>query len=420
MPRVALNRRNLTKELVTRIKPQASKFTIWDETIPNLGLCVYPSGTRSYVLRLHFTNAAGETLQRLETLGNVADFATPEKARDEALKLRQRYKAGEDVRATREAAKTRDTTLREALELYLKARSSGTKPIKASTADDMRLGLSFGLKQFYDQPMAKLDHDAVIKWHRERKLTAPTRADCEARYLRAVWNWTREELPALELPEWPTARWAKQKEWSVPNRRKRRLNRESARNWMAVTLAWPNARDRALFLLLYFTGWRIAEAMELAWADVDLERGRVILRDTKTREDHHLPLAKQAVEALKTLPRETPWVFAAGRKDGTVGPMGYPGKALDRHSAEVGEEWSPHDLRRGFITTGEAMGVPTAAVRRLTGHVVNQKDAHDGYIDFNADELAPHLQRIADALEAMTKVTEDQATNHEVTDQSQG
>lgn len=90
-----------------------------------------------------------------------------------------------------------------------------------------------------------------------------------------------------------------------------------------------------------------------------------------------------------------------------------PGKAIVRHAAESGVEWAPHDLRRGFITVGESIGVPTSAVRRLTGHVVNQRDAHDGYIDFDADDLAPHLQRIAEALEGLAQGTKgDVVTLH--------
>lgn len=405
MPRPAHHRRSLTKEVVSRIKPRADKFVVWDEVTPNFGLRVYPSGIKSYVLRITFTNAQGKTSQRLETIGNVADFASPEAARNRALELRQRYKSGEDVKATRQAAKTRDTTLREALELYLAARARGTKPMKASTAQDYRDKMSFGLAEFMDKPLALLDPDTAIRWHRDRKLEAPTRADCEARYLRAVWNWTREELTALELPEWPTARWSKQKEWSPANRRRRRLNRDSAQAWMETTQAWPKPRDRALFLLLYFTGWRISEAMTLRWEDVDLDRARVTLRDTKTRDTHQLPLARQAVEVLKSLDRSSAWVLPAPLKTGGIGPMVLPGKVIIRHREQCGIEWSAHDLRRTFISVGEAIGVPSAAVRRLTGHVVNQKDAHDGYIDFDANDLAPHVQRIADALESMAQGT---------------
>ncbi len=406
MPRIAENRRNLTKELVARIKPQATKFIVWDETIPNLGLRVYPSGTKAYVLRLSFTDAEGKTSQRMETVGTAEDFKTPDLARKKALDLRQRYKGGEDVKATKKAEQVATRTLSECLELYLSARASGTRPMKASTAEDMRAKMGFGLAALMDKPIKDLDAARMVDWHRERKLVAPTRADCEARYLRAVWNWTREELPALKLEHWPTSRWAKQKEWSPPKRRTRRLNRQTAPAWMETTRAWSSPRERALFTLLYYSGLRIGEATGLRWCDVDTEQGRMTLHDTKARETVILPLARQAVDALKDLERQTEWVFPAVKRTGEVASMGYPSSdVFDRHTAESGVAWSPHDLRRTFISVGESIGVPSAAVRRLTNHVVNQRDAHDGYIDFDADDLAPHVQRIADALEGLANGT---------------
>ncbi len=292
--------------------------------------------------------------------------------------------------------------------------------MKATTSTDMRKSMAYGLKQHFDRPLVELTPEAVIDWHRERKLESPARADLEARYLRAVWNWTREELPVLGLPEWPTGRWVRQKEWSAPIRRTRRLNRDTTAKWMAATLAWPNQRDRALFLLLFYSGWRISEAVGLKWADVELDKARAILHDTKTRQDLELPLAQQAVETLKTLPQDTEWVFPAPLKDGTVGPMVPPSKAIQRHKLICGIEWSPHDLRRGFITVGETIGVPTAAVRRLTGHVVNLRDAHDGYIHFDTEDLKPHIKKIADALEVMTNCSRDESTNNDVSDQTPG
>ena len=381
MPREATHARSLTKEVVSRTKPRAAKFTVWDTEVPNLGLRVYPSGTKAYVLRLTFTDAStGKKTQRLETLGKAADFKDPDAARKAALDLRQRYKAGEDVRATREAVKSRDTTLRQALELYLTARASGTKPMKATTANDMRKQMGYGLADFMDKPLVGLDPETAIRWHRERKLVAPTRADCEARYLRAVWNWTREELPSLELPRLAHSA-LEQAEGMEPSQPSQTPLEPRYRAIVdGDDKTWPNERDRALFLLLYFTGWRVSEAMGLRWEDVDLDRGRVTLRDTKTREDHGLPLARQSVGALKRPAQDTEWVFPAPLKDGGVAPMVLPSKVIVRHREQSGVEWSPHDLRRGFISTGEAIGVPTAAVRRLTGHVVNQRDAHDGYM----------------------------------------
>lgn len=335
MPRAAENSRRLTRELVKRVKPQEKRFAIHDTDVPDLSLRVYPSGARSYVVRVTFTDPMGKTRQAFHTIGDATGFTDSEDARKAALALRQRYKAGEDVQETTRAAR------------------------------------------------------AVAA------VVGKTLSECLDAYL----------YPELALAPWPSARWKTQREWSPPRRRTRRLTKETACAWMAATEAWPHQRDRALFLTLFFTGLRISEAMTLLWSDVDLDRGRIILRDTKVRETVTLPLAGQAVAALSVLPMDTEWVFPSVNRAGEVGPMDYPGKAINRHEAESGVEWSPHDLRRGFISVGTAIGVPDPAVRRLTNHKIDQRDAHDGYIGFEPNELAPHVQRIANALENMARAT---------------
>ena len=77
MPRTATHRRSLTKETVNRVRPRTRKFIIWDSTTPNFGLRVYPSGAKSYVLRLTFTTNEGNKVQRMETVGGAADFPDP-------------------------------------------------------------------------------------------------------------------------------------------------------------------------------------------------------------------------------------------------------------------------------------------------------------------------------------------------------
>jgi integrase/recombinase XerD len=57
-------------------------------------------------------------------------------------------------------------------------------------------------------------------------------------------------------------------------------------------------RDRAMLEFLYSTGLRVSEAWRIKTADVDLEGGRVLVREGKGAKDRVSPLGKAAVEWL--------------------------------------------------------------------------------------------------------------------------
>ena len=50
------------------------------------------------------------------------------------------------------------------------------------------------------------------------------------------------------------------------------------------------------------TGCRVSEAINLKWRDVDLEVRWLVLRDTKNGTDRGVPIHRQLVKVLSTLP----------------------------------------------------------------------------------------------------------------------
>lgn len=56
-----------------------------------------------------------------------------------------------------------------------------------------------------------------------------------------------------------------------------------------------------LVLLAITTGARKGELIRLMWADVDLKKGRALVRETKNDEQRTLPLAGKALDALREL-----------------------------------------------------------------------------------------------------------------------
>jgi integrase len=170
--------------------------------------------------------------------------------------------------------------------------------------------------------------------------------------------------------------------------------------------AWRTAIDRCpqpvrdLLICLAATGLRRDELRLATWPQIDLERGTLFLPDPKNRKPTLLPLPSQAVDILRERralrviddPRESR-VFSY---DGAT-PIGVKtlSRWLERTSAEIGAKWSPHDLRRGYLSAAAAIA-PAYVVKRLAHHATPASDVTGGYVQLGVEELRPWAQRTAD------------------------
>lgn len=79
---------------------------------------------------------------------------------------------------------------------------------------------------------------------------------------------------------------------------------------------WQEARAklRAGILLMTLHGVRISEAVDLEWRDLDLVRGRALIRHPKGDQPRMLTLAPELIEALSALPRGRDRVLGYGSR----------------------------------------------------------------------------------------------------------
>lgn len=127
---------------------------------------------------------------------------------------------------------------------------------------------------------------------------------------------------------------------------------------------------RPLFHVLYHTGMRLGEALALQWSDIEVELGRVIIRQSKSGDGRKVPLRDVLAEEMvlwRPKAKGSQWVFPA-RYDNSK-PMQSVRKGWLRlcEQAEV-TNLRPHDLRHNFTSQLQAAGVSDSTIMAITGH----------------------------------------------------
>lgn len=136
---------------------------------------------------------------------------------------------------------------------------------------------------------------------------------------------------------------------------------------------WIGARDRAVLLLLYGSGLRIAEALSLKGRDAPLsEVLQVTGKGNKQRLVPILPICAQAVAAYTA---KCPWPLPAdgalfrGAKGGPLSQnMVQKAMAKARKALGLPDTATPHALRHSFATHLLGAGVDLRSLQELLGH----------------------------------------------------
>lgn len=136
---------------------------------------------------------------------------------------------------------------------------------------------------------------------------------------------------------------------------------------------WIGARDRAVLLLLYGSGLRIAEALALKGGDQPL--GEVLLVSGKGGKQRLVPVLPITRAAVADYVRQCPWPLTSdallfrGAKGGPLSPgMVQRAVAAARRALGLPESATPHALRHSFATHLLGAGADLRALQELLGH----------------------------------------------------
>lgn len=363
----------LTKSIIDVARYQGdgnNRDVRWDHVVRGLGLRVYPTGRKAFVLSFR---AGGR--KRLMALGAFG-VLTLDEARQSAGRMLKGVLDGQDPLRDRET-KRAELTVADLGERFLIEHVEPKR--KASTARDYRAMLkrdaypAIGTLRIGDVTRAD-----IAKLHGSRSAT-PRQANYLIACLSAFFTWC-ERLghradgtnPCRHVERYPE------------KRRERFLTSEEFAR-LAHALADAEREESetksaiAAIMLLIFTGARLSEMLTLEWTHVDFERAMLFLPDSKSgKKVVYLNAAALAVLNRIVRVAGNPYVITGRRPGEHLTDLEKPWQRI-RAAAGL-DDVRLHDLRHSFASIGAAGGHGLPILGALLGHRVAATTARYAHV----------------------------------------
>lgn len=424
----------ITTKVVKDLEPKSSDYFAWDSTLKGFGLKVATTGRKTFIAQYRL-RGEGRKSKRI-TIGAFGTW-TVEQARDRALEIIRDASLPPQVRAQEQAIiDLAEEQIKQQDEERLLSKQLRFERVavrfmrdhirlkrKIKTAVDYRkLIISYMLPAFKGRDMREITRAEVSKLHRSMSHIAPT-ANRTLAVLSSIYGFAEIEGLLPEDVRRPTYRIEKFKEEAkevflsteqieklgaaireaetvgVPWEIKQGANsKHVAGTEFRFTKIDPDAA--AALRLLIFTGARLREILNLTWQEVDLERGLLRLRDSKTGRKTILlngPARAIIIELSKT--KTCDYVFAGESKDGNPQPRADLKRPWDAVRKLAGLEGVRlHDLRHSFASAGAGAGHGLVVIGKLLGH--SQSSTTERYAHLADDPLREASESIASKIAA--------------------
>lgn len=415
MPQLKITKRN-----VDALRPAERRVYYYDTELTGFGIAIMPSGAKSYFAEWRAGHGRGAPMRRVGIKSDAA--LTPEEARSLARDiLRQAERArrgqGDDPAAARAAEKAMPTVA-ELADAFVADHLRLKR--KASTADWAELLLNRFVKPHLGGMKAdRFGPSDVARLHKAMRKT-PYQANRTLAVIASMYSWAATQKvirkgfnPTEDIERYPEA--GRERYLTVEE-----LERLGAALHEAETvgLEWqpdtrkatskhaPAAEKRrtrmdpyaaAAIRLLLLTGARLREILHLEWSHVDMERGLLLLPDSKTGKKA-IVLNAPALTVLSELPRADEFVIVGGRPGQPRTDLKRPWAAISRRAGLHGVRL--HDLRHSFASFGAGAGLGLPLIGRLLGHTNSRTTAKYAHLDADPVRKASETiaLRIADAL----------------------
>jgi integrase len=376
-----MSRIRITDALVTRTTPRpGSRVYLWDTEVPRLGLLVYPSGAKAWIVQYYH---AGRDVR--VNLGHPPTIDVKEarrKAQEALVDTREQLSRASGFKASR--------TFLEASQAYLEERLKEKQSYRRTT--DLLTRVT--PRWFQALPLTDVGAEQLREVHASLA-HIPGQANNVVGAVRTVMNFavSKRWVPSNTL--------ASRMDLYPRQRRKKALETEQYRLLLETIRQRFEEEDRLQWLALeavVLSGGRKGEILGLLESEVD-RRSMII------RKVHHKTAAKTGAKEIPITPQflevldrvdawkqrriaegdrepaiakrcaESPYVFPApGRREGQHGFLANiddDAKALFRHLASLSlipEGFVIHNLRSAFISMAMQRGVDVSVVAKFVGH----------------------------------------------------
>lgn len=353
----------LSKQSVASLQIPAGKpyHIEWDEVLPGFGVRVNPTG-KVWVVQYR---AGGKS--RRETIGRV-DTVSLDVARETAKKTLARVQLGSDPHAEKAQAKARAKITFEAVaERYLKHAQDRLKP---RSFEEVERHLKKHWQPLQGLPISEIRRALVATRLEEiAEQSGPIASNRARAALSALFAWAVAVGLAESNPVMGTVRVAIE------------VSREHVVTDGELAAIWRDCRDDdygRIVRLLTLTGQRRDEVGDMAWSELDLDRGLWTIPRERTKNSlpHEVPLSNAALEILRGIPRREEREFVFGEGQGGFSGWSKSKARLDARIAKMGvvvRPWRLHDLRRTVATRLGELGILPHVVEAILNHISGHK-----------------------------------------------
>ena len=404
----------LTERTVDAATPRSGRYFVWDTELKGFGLRVAESGTKTYVVRYRQRGIGPAAPKRFVVVGRHG-AVTPDEARTRAKAILGEVAAGRDPAG----ASTRAGDALTCAALVDRFIAEHMRPKrKARTAADYEAVLrKYFVPRFGKRAATTLSSAEIARLHLSMQ-DRPYQANHLLAIIASMYGFAARR-GIVEIGVNPTVNIERYRE----SARERYLTTEelsrlgeTLRVAETIGLPWRLRPDqpiskhlaheenqRTIFppevalaiRLLLFTGARLREILNLEWPHVDLERGLMLLPDSKTGRKT-IVISAPVLDLLRIATRTSKFVIAGAAVDLPRSDLKKPWRAVQQHAGL--DNVRLHDLRHTFASIGAGASLGLPIVGKLLGH--SQPATTARYAHLDADPLRRATNIIGERLSA--------------------